>query len=226
MLALGKEFNTLSICYGQTSDHFINEVFRVKDYDFEKMGDVAVGKAFGTTDEKKVSQAPTSVGAPTTTNTTTNNPASAAAAVPQGDLLDLGMVGGAASLTDSNSNSTPTLILNPNVTVDGQTFQNMWRELPVSASCNTPLANPTDTGTTEILLASENILTMASGEMPDLYKFFLYCQETSTSSLFLIEALVKKNPLGLNATVKTNCTGEQAVLKSEAVVNLISSLLI
>jgi len=121
--------------------------------------------------------------------------------------------------------NTPSLQLNPNVTLDGQTFQQLWGKLPVLATISsTPLKTLHDTSTFEILFASENILTMASGAMADSLKFFLYGKEQGSEHLFLIEALINKSPPSLNATVKTDApSGGES--KAQQIMTLMTSCL-
>jgi len=42
-------------------------------------------------------------------------------------------------------------------------------------------------------LAASNVFTMASGELPGEFKFFLYCQDSSSGSMILIQSNISKS---------------------------------
>jgi AP-4 complex subunit beta-1 len=73
-------------------------------------------------------------------------------------------------------------------------------------------------------LAAYNVLTMASGELPNEFKFFLYAADEASSELFLIQSNLSKagEPL-LILTIKS--TGATAAGKAEQLVDIIRSAL-
>ena len=70
------------------------------------------------------------------------------------------------------------------------------------------------TAEVEKALAAEGILTMASGEMPNELKFFLYAQDSVTKVLFLIQATISKGEGDrvLTVLVKTDSVVADAVV--------------
>merc|ERR1712157_640839 len=98
----------------------------------------------------------------------------------------------------------PTLQLSQNVSMTGDNYQSLWGANADAASMVIPLkTQPASTSDVEIALASHRIYTMASGELPTEYKFFLYCQEEDTQKFILIQVAMRKTPLELDLVFKT-----------------------
>jgi hypothetical protein len=107
----------------------------------------------------------------------------------------------------------------------GDAYQSSWGSIPDNdaAVSAIPLPRmPSNTGEVESKLASRHIVTMASGELPNEFKFFLYAQDAATSEMFLIQANVEKSadPL-LILTVKSHTSVEV----KQALIELITQAL-
>lgn len=189
---LMKEFNTLSIVFGKESSNFIEEDFQVKFV-------------------KQPKEHPLSPGAPTAAPVESNGhgevdlmgggappvvpPAASPAPVATGDLVDFLSMGEptpAAASTTPPANSPP---FSAAVSLTGDEYQNSWGAINDSESLVTmiPLKGvPKSTDEVESALAKFNIMTMASGELPTEFKFFMYAQDTSSNSIVLIQGNLDK----------------------------------
>ena len=106
----------------------------------------------------------------------------------------------------SSTSSTQTLSLKSNVSLSGDEYQTKWGAIADSDStvASLPLKlAPASTDAVESSLSTLNIFTMASGELPAEFKFFLYCQEEA-GGFYLIQTVVQKAPPSLTLTVKTH----------------------
>ena len=124
--------------------------------------------------------------------------ASAPAPAPAGggDLVDFLGFGdpapAAAAPASPPANSPP---FSPSVSMSGDEYQNTWGGINDSESLVTmvPLqAVPKSADEVEAKLAKHNIMTMASGELPAEFKFFLYAKEASSGALVLIQGNLEK----------------------------------
>ena len=233
---LMKEFNTLSIVYGTTSDNFIAEENQLT---FVKMPaehpldggaarahvqDVVVNNLARQVQESSIfdngPDVPAAPAAPVV-----HVPAPAAA--PEMDLLGFGFgtEPTPAPVAPPNSN-TSTFSLKPNVTLSGDEYQSKWSAVS-DANAHViivPLSSqPPSTDTIELPLAQASIKTMASGELPAELKFFLYAQEaTPDDSTILVQASVTKStPCEMFLTIKI--AGPGGVEKAEAFVDILKS---
>jgi hypothetical protein len=106
-----------------------------------------------------------------------------------------------------NTSSLQTLSLKSSVSLSGDGYQTKWGAVADSDATVVsaiPLRSaPSSTDVVESSLSAFNLFTMASGELPTEFKFFLYCQEES-GGFFLIQAVVQKAPASLSLTVKTH----------------------
>ena len=82
---------------------------------------------------------------------------------------------------------------------------------------------PLSTGIVESSLSAFNVITMASGELPTEFKFFLYCQEEA-GGYYLIQAVVQKAPASLTLTIKPH-GGDNDRNKIDQVVELMKTSL-
>jgi AP-4 complex subunit beta-1 len=81
------------------------------------------------------------------------------------------------------------------VSMTGDEYQTTWGAINDSESLVTmvPLKGmPGSTDEVESALNRYNIMTMASGELPTEFKFFLYARESSSNSLVLIQGNIDK----------------------------------
>ena len=136
-----------------------------------------------------------------------------APAAPAGevDLLGFGDDLGApppAAPPQPSTNSLQSLSLKSNVTLTGDEYQSKWGAVPdteaVVISALPMSAGPASTDVVEIALGNFNVMTMASGELPTEFKFFLYSQEEDAfgGGYFLVQAVVMKAPASLTLTIK------------------------
>jgi len=184
--ALLEEFNTLSILYGKTSENFIAPEYQIK---FKKMPaehPLAPGDT-STADVLPTVLAPEGHAAAV-------EPTAAPAA---GDVMDL-LGFGDASLPAAAPPASAVELLNliPRVTMTGDEYQSTWASISDGDATVTTIplnAVPTSTDAVETALANNNIMTMASGELPTEFKFFLYCKDTS-DIFFLLQCNVSKTP--------------------------------
>ena len=187
------EFNTLSIVYGKPSFKFVAEEHRVK---YTKMP----------ADHPLQPGVEPSAAPPTTATTTA--PAAPPAAAPEVDLLGFGGPPAPAAATPVPPAAASGLSLHPSMTMTGDEYQSKWEAVPdAQASVSTvPLTSlPPDAGSLELKLKGVSIQTMASGELPNEFKFYLYAQDAVNGTLFLIQSNIEKtaDPLMI-VTVKTS----------------------
>eukprot|EP00970_Alexandrium_tamarense_P018403 scaffold13335_cov174-Alexandrium_tamarense.AAC.3 len=127
------------------------------------------------------------------------------------DLLGFGDDSMGAPPPPAASTSTlQSLSLKSNVSLTGEEYQHKWgavsdtEAVVISAL---PISNsPSSTDTVEGALSAFSVFTMASGELPTEFKFFLYGQEEDSfgGGFFLIQAVVQKAPASLTLTIKPN----------------------
>ena len=89
-----------------------------------------------------------------------------------------------------------------------------------------PLAGlPTSTDEVENALSEKNIIILASGELPNEFKFFFYGQDAATGTMFLVQANIEKtaDPLMI-VTVKAS-NGVLAASSIESFVELMMAAL-
>lgn len=191
---LMKEFNTLSILFGKTSSNFIADEFQVKFIKQPKEHPLAPGAAAvapvmpdsnghagGEVDLMGVGSAPPPAPAPVNELVDFlgfGDPTRAAAPVPP----------------PPPANSPP---FSPSASLTGDDYQGKWGAISDSEALVTmvPMKGiPGSTEEVEASLARYNIKTMASGELPTEFKFFLYAQETSSNALILIQGNLDKQP--------------------------------
>jgi hypothetical protein len=215
--ALLEEFNTLSTLYGKTSENFIAPEYQIK---FKKMPEehpLAPGDT-SKADVLPTAPAPEGQVAPVEQ-----------AAAPAGDVMDL-LGFGDTSLPPAAA-PAPTvelLSLMPGVTMTGEAYQSTWASIADGDAIVTTIplnAVPTSTDEVENALASNSIMTMASGELPTEFKFFLYCKDES-DIFYLLQCNVSKSPgeALLIVTIKTS-GGSAGNAKVEQLVDLMRSSL-
>ena len=205
---LMKEFNTLSIIYGKPSVNFIAPAYQIKykkqPEDHPLSGEQSSAPGF---DRQHVA------------------PQTIATSVVGGevDLLGFGASPAASPQAAAVSSAPPSVALSSSATMTGDAYQSTWGSIPDNEATVSAVALsrlPQNTDEMEAKLAAKCIMTMASGELPNEFKFFLYAQEAATGIMFLIQANVEKSsdPL-LILTVKSSAS-EQA---KNALVEILSS---
>ena len=117
----------------------------------------------------------------------------------------------------------------PGVTMTGDEYQSTWASISDGDATVTTIplnAVPTSTDAVETVLANNaNIMTMASGELPTEFKFFLYCKDTA-DVFYLLQCNVSKTPgeALFIVTIKTS-GGAAGNAKIEQLVELLRSSL-
>jgi hypothetical protein len=221
--ALLEEFNTLSILYGKTSDNFIAPEYQVH---FKKM---PVEHPLAPGDSSTISFPPLApapegggfeVAAPPSVAPASYVPAAA-------DVMDLLGFGNTTLPSAPPPTLTEVLSLTPNVTMSGDGYQTTWGSISDADATVTTIplnAVPSSTDEVEAALARNNIMTMASGELPSEFKFFLYAKDTS-DVMFLLQGNVSKSPGESLLIITIKATGGTASAKIEQLVELIRSSL-
>jgi AP-4 complex subunit beta-1 len=203
-----QEFDSLSIIYGKTSVNFIDEEYQVK---YVKMPEdhPLPEAAMATAAASAPGGPPAPVAAAAATDpyysaTAEAAPVAAAASFGGGEVDLLGgfgepaapsppRAGAAASATASSS----SFLLNPSVTMTGDEYQSKWASIPDGQAIVSMImlqTLPTSTEQVELALASRaQVQTMASGELPAEFKFFLYAQDVVSGCTFLIQTNVDKS---------------------------------
>jgi AP-4 complex subunit beta-1 len=199
---LMEEFNTLSILYGKPSVNFIAEEYRVRYVKMPEEHPLAPGVSSSDSvvaeqqhyqQQQQILQqqqqhhvpAPHEVevdllgfGGPS------SSPVAASAASPPPPAPPL-----------SSSHAVAGISLNPSVAMTGDEYQAKWGAIPdADATVSTVFLPrlPASTDAIEQALASAHVMTMASGELPNEFKFFLYCQDGASGSFFLIQSNIEK----------------------------------
>ena len=186
-----EEFNTLATIYGKSSSSFIHPDFQVKykkqppEHPLENAG---VAEATG-----QVPVAPQQMPRPNLPSQPVEASPYPSSYVSTADA----MVGDLLGFDGPYSAQAPaTLSLVPGITMSGEDYQAKWGAVADSDALVSmvPLASvPTGTTVVEQALAASNVFTMASGELPGEFKFFLYCQDSSSSSMILIQSNISKS---------------------------------
>ncbi len=227
---LMKEFNSLSIVYGTTSDNFIAEEHQVK---FVKMppehpldgsgsGNAGVGVGGNGSVDAAVDGLTQQVQEASFLDTNGHGPAepapvpaaapAAPAPAPEMDLLGFGTEPTPSPIhaPPSSSSSPPSsgLTLDPSVTLSGEEYQTQWGSIS-DADGHVQIipltSQPSSTDAVETPLNTlASIKTMASGELPTELKFFLYAKDGSDGSLILVQASISKGtaPIEMFLTIK------------------------
>jgi vesicle coat complex subunit len=223
---LMKEFNTLSIIYGTTSDNFIAEENLVK---FVKMPAEhpldGPSPAIHRSEDDAVRHVTHQVQQTSIADSTVSQvPAAEPHGAPEMDLLGFG-----AEPTPAPVIAPHSFRLIPNVALTGDEYQTKWSAVQDADShvIIVPLSTqPGSTDDVERLLEEAFIKTMASGELPTEFKFFLYAQEVPpTGSILLVQASIAKNvsPCEMLLTIKVS--GPGGLEKVEAFVNILKNAL-
>ena len=179
---LMEEFNTLAVIFGKPSISFVAPEYQVK---YKKM-------------PEEHPLPPGVDGAPLDVSTGVNPaiPNGHIHSVPSQEEVDLFGFGGSAPAPAAPPSIVGGLNLTPGITISGEEYQGVWESIPDSDSIVNmiPLNSlPSSTDQVENALSSINLNTMASGELPTEFKFFLYAQDSSSGSLILLQANADKS---------------------------------
>ncbi|KAK6927402.1 Clathrin/coatomer adaptor, adaptin-like, N-terminal [Dillenia turbinata] len=127
---------------------------------------------------------------------------------PTGLSLDdlLGLV---SSSVPEPSSSSPSLKLNPKAAMDPATFQQKWRQLPISLSQEF-FVNPQGLValiTPQILLQhmeGQSIHCAASGGQAPNFKFFFFAQKAEEPSMYLVECVINSSSSKAQVKIKAD----------------------
>ena len=174
--------------------------------------------------------------APGETGSVSSYPAAAAAPAPAAaaaevDLLGFGESTAApAAPAAVTAAAAPTLTLNPAVSMSGDDYQAKWgaiADADATVSVVPLHALPSGTDQVERALQEASIMTMASGELPNEFKFFLYAEDAATGCVFLIQSNVEKTsePVMVVTVKVSGGNGGGAAPSVESLVDLINKAL-
>jgi len=204
--ALMNEFNTLCTVYRCKAENFIEEENIVKFLKMPKEHPLPRDAAPVPVTDPGVNTITDQLGG---TSITPSATATAPAPTGEVDLLGFGddaLIQSAPPPTSTNS--LQSLSLKSNVSLSGDEYQSKWGAVAdteaVFISALPMKSGPTSTDAVEGALSNFNVFTMASGDLPTEFKFFLYGQEEDNfgGCYFLIQAVVMKAPSSLTLTIK------------------------
>ena len=216
---LMEEFNSLSILYGKPSVNFIAPEYQVKYVKMPEEHPLAPGET------GSVSSYPASAPAA---------PAAAVAPAPQmaaAEEVDLLGFGESMSPTDSApppATAAATFSLNPAVSMSGDDYQTKWAAIAdadATVSMVPMQALPANTDEVEQALQGVSVMTMASGELPNEFKFFLYAEDTVSGSVFLIQSNIEKTSEPLMIVTLKVSGGSGGANLVESLIDLIRTAL-
>ncbi|KAK2986463.1 hypothetical protein RJ640_029696, partial [Escallonia rubra] len=123
------------------------------------------------------------------------------------DLLGLGF-----AVTPTPAASPPPLRLNAKAVLDPNTFQQKWRQLPVSVSQEgsiTPQGVAALTTPQALLrhMQGHFIHCIASGGQAPNFKFFFFAQKAEESSTFLVECIINSSSCKVQIKIKADDQG-------------------
>ncbi|KAM6592509.1 hypothetical protein CsatA_000212 [Cannabis sativa] len=103
----------------------------------------------------------------------------------------------------------PSLKLNPKASLDPSTFQQKWRQLPISISQEYSLSSEgvralTTPQTLPRHMQNSSIHCIASGGQSPNLKFFFYAQKAEESSTFLVECLINTSSSKAQIKIKAD----------------------
>lgn len=216
---LMQEFDTLSIVYGTGSENFIDEEFRAEFVRMPKEHPLAAGAP--PPPELEVHAVAEGMAHTSLADNPAVAPAAAAPAaaapVPAGtDVMDLlGFDGPPAVVPEpapiAPPAASPGFELEPSFALTGEEYQSQWAAIPDGDAVVDLLplrVVPPSTDAVEGPLAEFFVMTMASGELPTEFKFFLYGREKGgDGTVFLVQANANKNPADAALTLTVKCGG-------------------
>ena len=192
-----EEFNTLSTLYGKPSSTFIAPEYQVK---YVKMpDDHPLASSAGEDNTSYPSATATSEALPQHDLMSATVAPVAPTVQSVADDFDLLGFGTGPSPPESVPASTiaPSLFsLNPSFTMTPDDYQSKWGAIPDSEASVSmvPMQRlPANADQVERSLAANAVLTMASGELPNEFKFFLYASDSTSGAIFLIQSNIEKS---------------------------------
>lgn len=184
---LFREFNTLSVVYGQPSANFISQTIPyIKGRPFTEEED-------SDTEENLLSQ----VHERSLSNRAPDDPKE----VVVGDLL-----GGNLDIEAVEGEAESGIQLNPQAVLSPAGFEQKWKSLPQSLPLQIQLnAVPESCEELQQTMRNCNILLMASGTAKQtLQKYFFYAQKVPEDEFYLVETVIDTSTGSLNAVIKAD----------------------
>ncbi|KAG2699744.1 hypothetical protein I3843_07G203400 [Carya illinoinensis] len=203
------EFNSLSVVYQKPSYMFTDKEHRGPFEFSDELGHLSIG-AESTASSQMLSELAIS--------SVTGHASQSSLAID--DLLGLGL-----PVAPAPAPSPPLLKLNSKAVLDPGTFQQKWRQLPISLSQEysvSPRGVAALTAPQALLrhMQGHSIHCIASGGQSPNYKFFFFAQKAEESSTFLVECII--NTSSAKAQIKIKADDQSA---SEAFSTLFQSAL-
>ncbi|XP_052188596.1 beta-adaptin-like protein A [Diospyros lotus] len=225
------EFNSLSVVYQKPSYMFTDKEHQGPFAFSEETGNLSVGvesvsnavsaqmveandkDLLLSTSDKEESRGPTSNGSEY------NAPAydsssnlSLPAPSPQGGLAVDDLLGLGWNAAPNIAPSPPPLKLNPRAVLDPSTFQQKWRQLPVSVSeeCSINPEGVAALTTPQALLRhmqGHSIHCIASGGQAPHFKFFFFAQKAEAASIYLVECIINSSSCKAQLKIKADDQG-------------------
>jgi AP-4 complex subunit beta-1 len=183
-----KEFNTLSVIYGQPAITFVEQQHPYNTVGVGEGAPVAdagsaVGDLLG--------------GAASGTQGGGGQGGGGGGGGVVGDLLDIGMF--------SSSNAPEQLKLDPNPKISPQMFESKWTQLEISMQIKDILKSVPTPAHFEQLMAAAKIKTLAvQPPQNGLLKFYMFGQEMASKQHHLLEVVVNMTTRFLTATIKSD----------------------
>jgi AP-4 complex subunit beta-1 len=147
------------------------------------------------------------------------------------DLLGFDVAPPAAAPTSTSTPARIHIALASAVTMTGEDYQAKWGAISDADSIvsTASLSSiPPSTDVVESALGGVNVFTMASGELPNEFKFFLYAQDSESGSLFLIQSNIGKQdaePLMILTCKVTGADKDSDQRKVDQLMELVQSVL-
>lgn len=128
------------------------------------------------------------------------------------DLLDMGGLGSslpAAAEQQEAQAPAPGLDLVEDFCLSPESFQALWSKCEGVGAYNVQCTGVPAGGlpALEEALLQRRVSTLASGDLPEQWKLFLFTQDKGTGTVLLVEALLHKADMRLEVTVKTSAGG-------------------
>lgn len=183
---LMEEFNTLSILYGKPSVNFIAPEYQVKYVKMPEEHPLAPG------DGGSVSSYPTQLPSQQIPQQLAPVVATSSASA---DFDLLGFNGPPSPAASAAAAGGPTISLNASLSMTAEEYQAKWGAIPDSDATVSmvPMQQlPATAEQVEQALTKAAVMTMASGELPNEFKFFLYAADSLSGTVFLIQSNIEK----------------------------------
>lgn len=223
---LMQEFDSIATIYGKTSANFIKPEFQVV---YKKMPvDHPLDAAAGSGAAVASIQAPVAPQEMTRPQVIVNEPPNDMV----GDLLGFDTPSSAVPVPAALESSVSWIM---NANMSGNDYQSKWGAIPdADAVVETVVLHtiPSSTGEIEAALSRIGVATMASGEMPDEFKLFLYAlEEGGDGSIVLIQSNISKGNeplmiLTLKVEASDGTASQNASQKVDSLIPMIKDALL